>query len=66
MATLGERLANIEAEPTVTNNVIFYPCQGVGYHEFAVGPEHAICNRCSAVVTLKASDEPVYRTDHTT
>jgi len=53
-----------EIVPSLTAG--FYPCNGVGQHDFAVGPEHAICNRCSAVVTLKASDEPIYRTDHTT
>lgn len=29
-------------------------CKSGGYHDFAVGPYHAICNRCLKVVVLGA------------
>lgn len=29
-----------------------YPCMGMGYHDFAVGPTHAVCNRCEKVIKV--------------
>lgn len=31
---------------------MFWPCNGVANHDFAVGPTHAVCNRCEKKVKL--------------
>lgn len=45
----------------------FYPCQGYPEHDYAVGPTHAVCNRCEKVVELSTTsarpETPVANTD---
>lgn len=44
-----------------------YPCEGgmpgvpPGFHDFAVGPTHAICNRCGEVSSLRVQSTPYPR-----
>ena len=46
-------------QPAVGGNVqpswTFYSCMGA-HHDFAVGPTHAVCNRCEKVVALEVKE----------
>lgn len=33
--------------------ILFWPCNGTN-HDYAVGPTHAVCNRCDKVMKLDA------------
>lgn len=56
--TAGD-IANGSVGPVVE----VYPCYG-GYHDFAVGKEHAVCNKCQYVLTFGANNEPTHRTNN--
>lgn len=46
--------------PSVDRQHVYslYPCRNSGYHDYAVGPHHAVCNRCGDVVDLESTDQP--------
>lgn len=42
-------------QPRWVPPITFYACPHGGAHDFAIGPTHAICNRCEKTVQLPAA-----------
>jgi hypothetical protein len=42
-----------------------YPCRMGFYHDFAVGYDFAICNKCGTVATLREGETAIMHTDNT-
>ena len=55
----------VSADNITARGFELYPCMG-SYHDFVVGKEHAVCNKCQYVLTLGVPSEPLYRTDDST
>jgi hypothetical protein len=48
----GERQAVMTEQVAAKTALKFYPCKGESYHDFAVGENAAVCNRCASTVEI--------------